>query len=167
MSEQTRAWHSDPDLKARVVAKMKQHRAQDEFIQGDYQVDYASSDETATYKGCAIGCTLPYISREERARRSCTEGRPEDFDWHQEIEKEYGIPKLVARLIDNIFEAQEGFEEAGDFAVAVIEAIPVGADLSGIACEGWPFCGQCFDCRHGGEYAVEFIEALAKAPVPG
>jgi hypothetical protein len=162
MSEQILAWHGDPDLKARVVAKLKQHRALDEFIQGDYQVAYGPNG-AATYKGCAIGCTLPYISREERRRRT---GRAEDFDWHKEVEKEYGIPELVARLIDNIFEAQDDFEEAGDFAVAVIEAIPVGADLSGIACEGWPFCGQWFDYGRGGEYTDKFIEALAKAPVP-
>ena len=163
MNDELRAWWGDPDLKARVVAKMKQHRAQDEFIQGDYQRTYGP-DEAATYKGCAIGCTLPYLSREEMKRRADPETN--EFNWHKEVENEYGISRTVARLIDNAFEAHDDFESAGDFAVAVIEAIPVGADLSGIACVNQT-CGQCLDCTtYVEEHPDQFIELLAKAPVP-
>lgn len=170
MPEQILAWHSDPDLKDEVVARMKHHRAQDEFIRGQYQ---KWAPETASkYRGCALGCTLPYIK--QRDARSIT--------FSKEVQKRYGISFLVADMIDNIFEGLPNVEAAADFAVAVIETIPVGADLSGIACGGCDCncgqctkeCGTCFECTSTTSiwedpegYRDRLLVALAQAPVPG
>lgn len=177
--EKLYAWKGDPDLKAAVVARMKEHRVQDEFIQGEYQ---KWAPETASkYKGCALGCTLPYVPTRERKLLNWT-------TFSEEIQKQYAISEHVADMIDNAFESFERLEDAGDFAVAVIEAIPVGADLSTVNCGGCgcgaddcdypPLCLVCFDCANQDEsiriftpakqaaYAARFIEALATAPVP-
>lgn len=150
MTDQTLAWFGNPELKAQVVAKMKQHRAQDEIVQCNYQIKYGSPFGPVKYKGCAIGCTLPYVTKAQRM--ASTGGYSDDFDWHDEVEKRYGIDAQVAYMIDEIFELQDDFQDAADFAVAVIEAIPVGADLSNVPNNIWT--------------PGKFIEALATAPVP-
>jgi len=119
-TENTLAWHSDPDLKTEVVARMKAHRADDSIIQGLYQ--QIDPDLASGYRGCLIGCTLPK--------------RPADHDsgWHREVEALYGIPDSIGHLLDRIFEnlpTEDG--QHALFAVASIEAIPVGADLSLVA----------------------------------
>lgn len=160
-NEKLLAWFGDPALKERVVLKMKEHRARDEFAQGTYQDFYDKSgafyvypdDETqvphdSTFKGCAIGCTLPPISLSKL--------QDEDFNWHKEVERQYGIKSDVGWLIDEFFEGMSSFEEAAQFAVDVIEAIPVGADLS-------EFDLLTYDFASG---AARFIQDLRNAPVP-
>lgn len=164
MTDKLLAWFGDPALKERVVLKMKEHRAKDEIVRGTYQdffvydkelgrdvltlpTEEGVAPEGSTYKGCAVGCTLPPISQKY------DDG---DFNWHQEVEKHYGIDSYVAWLIDEIFESQDTFEEAAQFAVDVIEAIPVGADLSWFE-----------ETRYGPHSAERFLETLRKAPVPG
>lgn len=149
-----RAWFGDPDLKARVVAKMKQHRVKDEFIQGVYQSRII--DGSNTWKGCAIGCTLPHILKDMMGERD---------NWHKRVQDEYGINHVVAEMIDSVFEAQYGLEKAGDFAVAVIEAIPVGADLTEVARIIYDDAFISF-LDNSETIADHFIELLAAAPVP-
>ena len=55
-----------------------------------------------------------------------------DMYWVDGREEEYGIDEEVAYRMEIVFEGLETPEEAADFAVASIEAIPVGADLSGV-----------------------------------
>jgi hypothetical protein len=112
------AWYGDPDLKAEVVAKMKRHRDLDQFIQRTYQ----SLGEDGAVRGCALGCMIPVWQPV----------------WEQEevqlaVEAFFNIPRYVADWIDDEFEAQETLQLATDFAVAVVEAIPVGADLLSIS----------------------------------
>lgn len=116
------AWHGDPELKAQVVARMREHREKDEIIQGVYQ-EHGDGD---SYRGCLIGCTLPRVA-------GMTYNERQGFDWHEKVEQEYGIPRGVASILDSLFEDQEDFESAAAFAVESIEAIPVGADLSELA----------------------------------
>lgn len=113
----TLAWHNRPDLKAEVVARMRAHRAADAIIQGHYQ--FEDPDAPDGYQGCAIGCTLPKI-----------EGGLVDH-WWDRVHETYGIHRGIAALIDDIFEDLH-YTDASNFAVAVIEAIPVGADLDGV-----------------------------------
>jgi len=112
------AWHGDPALKAEVVARMLEHRAKDEIVQGFYQRNGADD----SYRGCLLGCTLPSM-----------EGKNWSEDWHQEVQDRYGIPVGASKILEDTFEAQEDFGSAAAFAVESIEAIPVGADLSGVA----------------------------------
>jgi len=112
----TLAWHNNPDLKIEVVDRLQQHRAEDSIIKGVYQ--QLSPELASGYRGCAIGCTLPHLEREPSS-------------WHGRVEDMYGIPRTVARLIDGIFEnLPTGDDQHARFAVEVIEAVPVGADLS-------------------------------------
>jgi hypothetical protein len=149
------AWHGDPELKARVVEKLKVHRAADALIQGVYQ--RIDPNVAAGYRGCAIGCTLDL----QKSRDGFAEPRPDNDDdsWHLEVERQYGIPRNVAGLIDDIFEELDQPEHA-DFAVDVIEAIPVGADLDGI----WDryFATRRVDAD---QEAAELIRLLSEAPL--
>jgi hypothetical protein len=153
-----RAWHSNPALKAEVMERLRAHRAADSFIQGFYQL--ADPKHVTGYRGCALGCTLPKLSRKDfAALESRDDGRP----WWERIEREYGIPAEVAGLIDYIFEEQDSFVEAADFAVAVIEAVPVGAELDRIE-DAW-IDAQMYDAELGAA-ARWLIDALSNAPVP-
>jgi hypothetical protein len=95
------AFHNDPAIKAALVAQLEAHYAADEIIKGTYW---------KKGKGCAVGCCV-------------------HSDDHGLLETRYGIPKQIAHLMDEIFERLPN-EQAKDFPLAVIKAIPVGADLS-------------------------------------
>jgi hypothetical protein len=56
--------------------------------------------------------------------------------WHGEVERQYGIPERVGHIIDSTFEHLKAPAHAA-FAVEVIDAIPVGADLSLVADTLW------------------------------
>lgn len=133
MSEYKGAWHGDPELKAEVLARMVKHRQEDEIIQGSYRIH---DPETASgHKGCLVGCTLPAELEDTQERVSWNSNRvarPRE-GWHRRVESLYGIPEDVAWLLDDTFEEQDTFDDAAEFAVASIEAIPVGADLRDLA----------------------------------
>lgn len=169
------AWHGDPVLKERIVARMHAHRQADGFIQGLYQkLDVAMP---AGYRGCAIGCLLdrqPLATRDEygycqecgaKAEHECSV-EPEG-GWHKEVERQFGIPWFVADRIDATFEGTAGHDAASDFAVAVIEAIPVGADLSGFG-DTW---NSWSEAASDGEYfdqnarTAKVFELIAAAPI--
>lgn len=135
MTKTMLAWHNSPDLKTEVSARMLQHRVEDSIIQGAYQTfapEYASQ-----YKGCLIGCTLPMqkLLPERKCGCGCNEligptiERP---NWHKRVEELYGIPQTLNHVFDALFESLPP-SRAAWFAVNTIEAIPVGADLSGVA----------------------------------
>jgi hypothetical protein len=116
------AWHGDPNLKAATVERMKAHREADAFAQGFYQQHDPS--KALGYKGCALGCMV----REQE--------RPHDTDFALLVATTYGITGMVAGAIDDAFETLD-FDHCAEFAVAVVEAIPVGADLTAAGEEYW------------------------------
>ena len=97
----TLAFHNDPKLKAKYLARVRDHRKADRLIQGTGW-EYG--------RGCAVGCTL------------------EAYD-HNRYPIELGIPVELARLEDGIFEGLAR-SDAMDWPEAFLDAIPVGADLS-------------------------------------
>ena len=110
------AWHNSPDLKAEVITRLRQHRTEDSIVKGRYQE--LDPHVASGYRGCAIGCTLPHLDQDPAS-------------WHARVEELYGIPRTVAWLIDGIFENLPTVDDAhATFAVGVIDAVPVGADLS-------------------------------------
>jgi len=144
------AWHGSAELKAEVLARLQAHREADDFVRGLYQT--ASTDSPLGYRGCALGCTLPLVTGDDRLQ-----GLEAGF-WHYEIQRRYGIDIEVAGLIDEIFESLETVEESAQFAQDVAAAIPVGADLSEI--------GGRVDLAWDADVAAhELIAALAAAPV--
>jgi len=99
------AFHNDNAIKNKYLARVKAHAKADEIVKGQYWQNG---------KGCAVGCTIHGHA-------------------HKDYETELGIPRIIARLEDRIFECLPN-EEAKKFPLQFLEAIPVGADLSGI----WP-----------------------------
>ena len=105
MMTRLRAFHGDPKVKRFYLMRVRQHRANDELIKGVYWQEG---------KGCAIGCAI-------------------HSDDHAAYETELGIPRLLARLEDGIFEGLP-MAQAQRWPEAFLRAIPVGADLSMV----WP-----------------------------
>jgi len=97
------AFHGDSNLKARYVDRLKAHEVADEIIHGTYWENG---------KGCAVGCTIHSSN-------------------HGAYETELGIPMILARLEDRIFEGMSN-GNSKEFPMRFLNAIPVGADLSSV-----------------------------------
>lgn len=100
-----KAYHNDHKVKEKYMARINSHIAADELIKGKYW---------ERGKGCAVGCTIHSSD-------------------HGLYEIELGIPRVLARLEDGIFE-QLPNELAKTWPKRFLESIKVGADLSNI----WP-----------------------------
>ena len=99
------AYHGKQETKDFYVTRMKAHQAADEIQHGFYWEDG---------KGCAVGCTI-------------------HSDQHKDYEKSLGVPMILARLEDRIFEGLSN-GAAKEFPLRFLEAIKPGADLSMV----WP-----------------------------
>lgn len=93
-----------------LISKLTAHAKEDAFIQGTYFKDG---------RGCAVGCTLHDY------------GVP--INDHSQYEKLFGIPEIIARLEDRIFE-NLSIEDAKKWPLKFTNAVPVETDLSGV----WP-----------------------------
>jgi hypothetical protein len=130
----TLAWHGDPALKAEALASMQAHRAADEIMQGNYL--FGDKAAPAGYRGCFHGClTADKLIAESGDKaefvRDVDYGRRSP-NWHAEGERIWGIPAHLGAALDRAFEGLCEPEHA-EFAVAAIEAMPVGADLTRVA----------------------------------
>src|SRR2546421_7216836 len=97
------AFHGDPKIKAKYLKRVRAHRKADQIIHGTYWQDG---------KGCAIGCTVHSSS-------------------YKAYEDELGIPLILAKLEDKIFESLEN----GDSLIwpeHFLKCIKVGSDLSSV-----------------------------------
>ena len=101
------AYHGKPAIKAAILAQLAHHRAADEIVKGRYWENG---------KGCAVGCTLHSSN-------------------HAEYETRFGIPQMLARLEDCIFEGLPN-AIAQLWPERFMSAILPGTDLSRI---GWQF----------------------------
>lgn len=107
-----KAFHGEQTIKDEFIARIRTHCAADSLMQGHYW-DGA--------RGCAVGCTL------EQA---------DNFSGsiHTEYEPQLGIPAVVARLEDSVFENLHDEHDWRAWPEQFLTAIPVGADLSLV----WP-----------------------------
>ena len=101
------AYKNNPEVKAKVLAQLEAHRAADQIVKGQYWEHG---------KGCAVGCTV-------------------HSDDHMAYERRFGIPVMLARLEDCIFEGLPN-ERALDWPLQFMAAIKPGQDLSLV---GWKF----------------------------
>jgi hypothetical protein len=99
------AYHNDPAQKTTILAQLAVHRAADELIKGRYWKNG---------KGCAVACTLHSSD-------------------HAEYETRFGIPRILARLEDRIFEGLPN-ASAQAWPEQFMGAIRPGADLTMV----WP-----------------------------
>ncbi len=97
------SFHGDQKVKDKYIARLKAHEAADEITKGVYWEDG---------KGCAVGCTI-------------------HGDDHSAYEDELGIPMLLARLEDGIFEGLPN-DVAKEFPLRFLNAVPVGVDLADV-----------------------------------
>ena len=101
------AFRNTTVTKDAVLAQLQAHAAADELIKGQYWSDG---------KGCAVGCTIHSGD-------------------HAEYEPRFGIPRMLAKLEDRIFEGlPNGTAKA--WPIRFMSAVRPGADLS---CVGWQF----------------------------
>ena len=96
-----KAFHGDPNIKQKYMDRVMAHKAADEIIKGKYWENG---------KGCAVGCTIHSGN-------------------HSDYELELGIPRILARLEDRIFDNLPN-ELAVSWPVRFLESIQVGSDLS-------------------------------------
>lgn len=102
-----KAYHGDPQIKTGILKQLEAHRAADQLVKGVYW---------SAGKGCAVGCTIHSGN-------------------HMEYEHRFGIPVILARLEDCIFEGLPN-DQAMGWPIRFMSAIPVGSDLSLV---GWRF----------------------------
>lgn len=156
-------WHNNPALKAEALAAMIAHREADELAQGMY----VYFGNTGKFHGCFHGCLTADKLAVERGVplievRGTIEG---DACWHAESARIWGIPRALGRVFDYLFEMLEP-DEAAQFAVDAVEAIPVGADLSAFATVEFSDLYIWFD--HPAEHAAaRLLDMLRAAPIPG
>jgi hypothetical protein len=101
------AYHGDATIKTAILAQLAQHRTADELVQGIYWENG---------RGCAVGCTI-------------------HGGEHGEYETRFGIPMMLARLEDSIFEGLPN-DVAKLWPERFMSAVRPGADLSRV---GWQF----------------------------
>ena len=119
-----KAFHNNPELKAGLLRELLKHEAADAAIRGTYGTMGLSARE---FKGCAIGCALNSLNLLNG--QFCPVPKP--VSDHSRFPEELGIPLEIAFLIDHIFEnLPDPYHKT--FPRRVIEAVPVGADLSKI-----------------------------------
>lgn len=99
-----RTYNNDPELKARLIREMREHRDAERLIQGVYWSEDAR-------EGCAVGC----LSKD-----------PEGG--HEACELEFGIPEWLLHLEDIIFEGLAK-ELSQEWPERFLEAVPVGVDF--------------------------------------
>jgi hypothetical protein len=102
--------------KSDFLAELALHAEQDRIVQGIYWND----DDG---RGCAVGCSLHSAS--------VRLGIEMAFNSHANYETYLGIPQILARIEDRIFEGLRP-EEARKWPQRFAAAIPAGADLSNV-----------------------------------
>ena len=105
-----RAFKNTKVTKSELMAVLYKHAEMDNFTQGQYWEDG---------KGCDVGCMLQSFTDETNN--------------HSLFPDLFGIPEVIARLSDSIFEGLSN-EDAKWWPIARTEAINEGSDLSVI----WP-----------------------------
>ena len=106
------AYHNDQAIKSKLLADLQAHADADRLVKGQYWENG---------KGCAVGCTLHSVGAAGNANN------------HAEYETRLGIPQMLARLEDTIFEGLPN-ADAMRWPVRFSAAINPGADLSLV---GW------------------------------
>ena len=99
------SYHNNPKLKEQLEKQMELHTINDEIIQNKYW---------EKGKGCFIGCAA-------------------HSDDPQILEDVYGIPLVLSRIAECIFESLPS-KDAKTFPLEIVRSIPVGVDLDYI----WP-----------------------------
>ena len=133
------AFHSDPGLKDFLIADLEAHKLADTLTKRLYWQDG---------KGCAVGCSLEAVRRRPgKGKKSRSKINHSD---HSAYEVYLGIPRILARLEDLMFEELEN-GHSKEWPLRFTRAIRPGANLTMV----WP--------RFALWLLTEFIPPIAKA----
>jgi hypothetical protein len=115
------AWHNQPELKVACVSGLQAQAAAGTLVR--------RRDDPA-HGGFHLALTAGKLAQERDVPVSdlVVDGGT-SVRWLDESERLWGLPQVVGGLLDRCFERLPA-TEAADFAVAAVQAIPVGADLS-------------------------------------
>ena len=98
-----KAYLNDATLKEKTITDMKADIKAELLVKGHYW--------NGT-NGCFVGCVIRGYS-------------------HADFEVKLGIPRILARLADRLFDGVT-YDESKKFAINFLEAIPVGVDLTSV-----------------------------------
>jgi len=121
------AFHGNPQLKADAIARMRDHVERDGIIQGSWVALNAAAP--GGYRGCFHGCLTTDLLLERGVTFQEVACMPWFNTWYDLARDLFGFPLDLSRVLDHFFEDAPSQALAGEFAVKVLEAIPVGADL--------------------------------------
>jgi len=100
------AYHGEVSQKRATLKQLREHRRLDQIVQGTYWIGNGDG------RGCCVGCLTHDPS-----------------GGHSLFPDRWGIPVNIAYLMDDLFESLPE-EEAKDWPMRIMGAIPIGADLS-------------------------------------
>lgn len=170
------AFHGEPKLKDAAVARLREHREADLLVRGTYWSPVGHGERHRVYQGCAVGCLV--------AEAVCRRGRNTlrfvgRLDYLAAYEEFFGIPSVLAQIEEGLFEGSYGpvpgitrvYAPPPELYVTwperFLTAIPVGADLSGIA-DAWMAARiDRRDMPTSAELMDLLVGLLEAAPVPG
>jgi hypothetical protein len=139
------AYHGDPEIKAKLLARIAEHERLDTIIKGLVEAGLAIRELVGgdqgrwTFAGKRISdeAALALLSLVDHANQGAAL-LPEEPDDHTPLEATHslyperlGLPEWLALLEDAIFEGLPE-DEALTWPRRFAEAVPVGADLSGL-----------------------------------
>ncbi|MEV4319761.1 hypothetical protein [Actinocrispum sp. NPDC049592] len=126
------AWNNQPGLKAAGVAEMRANRAAGALVRRRDSPIQAGADG-GFQGGFHVCLTVRRLAQERNvAIGELLADGGTAVRWLDQTERLWGIPQGVGALLDRCFERVPA-GEAAEFAVAAVEAIPVGADLDQVA----------------------------------
>jgi len=111
------AFNNDKEFKDQMIAAAISHREKDEYIAGCY------AKMNGSFKGCSVGCSLFDV----KGIKGVEVG--EEYNDHQLLAKELGIPEFICHLQDSIFEGLPDSERF-KWTERLFNSIPLGVDLT-------------------------------------
>ena len=114
------AYLNNPTLKAQLIEQITAHRVADHLVRGTY-----NAERNGHFVGCAVGCSIETLNR--------LTGSSYEHSDHSCYEPGFGVPQVLARLQDSLFEWLPAGEHL-NWPLAFWSAVPVGADLRMV----WP-----------------------------
>lgn len=129
-----RAFINTTATKEQLLSNLEAHARADAFQQGHYW-------RPLTKKGCAVGCSLIDFG-----------GKASN---HSDYQRHFGIPTAIAHLEDRIFEGMPE-SDSKHWPLQFTHAIPVGADLSGVASQFTDWLVVEMTTKHPNTYHAAF-----------
>jgi hypothetical protein len=135
--------------KKKIVKRAKVHKNMGRIKQGTYGDFEVVAAGTAEFRGCAVGCLTQPISKSTIVDGFTDEWELNRFmkqighkgaiaqterkmggNPYSKLEEKFNFSEELSRVIDAVFE-QLSPQEAKEWPLRIVEAIPVGADISG------------------------------------